>query len=154
MQPKRSVQPTLRFPGLAPMLVAAIAIVILAVALRASFGGSAGASPSPSAALSAAPGSPPPEATGTPPQATETPPALLPLPEGLTNRTWVTLSPVEGVGYVAGTLDGRSHLVLPEGESPLAASDGRVLSIRFGPVAASGLASSSTVIVATWPAAR
>ncbi|MFH0751784.1 MAG: hypothetical protein V2B17_08105 [Chloroflexota bacterium] len=143
MQPKRSVQPTLRFSGLAPMLVTAIAIVILAVALRASFGGSAGASPSPSAALSAAPGSPPPEATAAP----STPPALLPLPEGLTNRTWVTLSPVEGVGYVAGTLDGSAHLVLPEGEIPLAASNGRVLAVRYGPVAASGLATSSTVIL-------
>lgn len=141
MQPKRSVQPTQRFLGLAPLLAAGIVIVILAVALRTSFGGSAGASPSPSTPPTPAPGSLPPQVT--PPS----PPALLPLPEGLTNRTWVTLSPVEGVGYVAGTLDGRARLVLPEGESPLAASDGRVLSVRYGPVAASGLATSSTVIV-------
>ncbi len=154
MQSTSSGRPRPRFVGLAPMVVGAIVVVLLAVALRASFGGSAGASPSPSAALSAAPGSPPPEATAAPstppPEATaapSTPPALLPLPEGLTNRTWVTLSPVEGVGYVAGTLDGRSHLVLPEGESPLAASDGRVLAVRFGPVAASGFPTSSTVIV-------
>jgi len=143
MQSTSSGRPRPRFVGLAPMLVGAIVVVLLAVALRASFGGSAGASPAPSAALSAAPGSPPPEATAPPTE----PPTAPPLPEGLDNRTWVTLSPVEGVGYVAGTLDGSAHLLLPEGESPLAASDGRVLSVRFGPVATSGLASSSTVIL-------
>jgi hypothetical protein len=137
-----------RSVGLAPMVVGAIVVVAIGLALRAPFGGPAGASPSPSAAPSSVPGSPSPEATGSPPpRATETPPALLPLPDGLTNRTWVTLSPVEGAGYLAGTLDGRSHLTLPEGESPLAAADGRVLSVRYGPVAASGLATSSTVIL-------
>lgn len=140
-------RPKPRFPGMAPMIVGAILLVVAALGLRVAIGGPAGASPSPTAALSAAPGSSQPEATGRPPSATETPPNVPPLPEGLDNRTWVTLSPVEGVGYVAGTLDGRARLVLPEGESPRAASDGRVLSVRYGPVAASGLATSSTVIV-------
>ena len=146
MQSTSSGRPRPRFVGLAPMVVGVIAIVILAVALRVSFGGSAGASPPPSTPLSPPPGSPSPQVTGAP-STPPSPPALLPLPEGLTNRTWVTLSPVEGVGYVAGTLDGSAHLVLPEGESPLAASDGRVLAVRYGPVAASGLATTSTVIL-------
>jgi hypothetical protein len=59
----------------------------------------------------------------------------------------VTYSEVEGIGHVAGTLDGRHHLVLPADEYPRDARDGRVLSVRYGPVAASGFARSSTVIV-------
>jgi hypothetical protein len=59
----------------------------------------------------------------------------------------VTLNRVEGIGHVAGTLDGRHHLVLPAGESPRDARDGRVLIARYGPVGPSGFASSSTVIV-------
>lgn len=129
-----------RFIGRAPALTGVIAVVLLVGALRPSFDGPPGASPSSSVAPSAVPGSPQPDAAGTPP-------VLLPWPEGLTNRTWVKLNPVDGVGFVAGTLDGRSHLVLPEGESPLGASDGRVLSVRYGPVAASGLATNSTVIL-------
>jgi hypothetical protein len=59
----------------------------------------------------------------------------------------VTLNRVEGIGHVAGTLDGRHHLVLPADEFPLDVRDGRVFSVRRGPVAASGFAKSSTVIV-------
>jgi len=102
-------------------------VVVVGVALRASFGGPADPAPSSSALPS--------------------PPALLSLPEGLANHIWVTLEPVEGVGYLAGTLDGRARRVLPDGESPLAASDGRVLSVRLGPVASSGFATTSTVIL-------
>ena len=145
MQQKHPVELRPRFLGAAPMLLAAIVIVVLGLAVRASFTGSASPLLSPSTPLSASPSTLPSSPSGSPsPQVTGAP---VPLPEGLTNRTWVTLSPVEGVGYVAGTLDGRSHLILPEGESPLAASDGRVLSVRFGPVAASGFAISSTLIL-------
>lgn len=148
MQQKLPVRPKARFPSIAPILVATIVIVVIGLGLRASFSGSASPSLSPSTPLSASPSTPLSPPPGSPsPQATGTPPAGVSLPEGLTNRTWVTLSPVEGVGYVAGTLDGRAHLVLPEGESPLAASDGRVLAVRYGPVEASGLATSSTVVL-------
>lgn len=148
MQQKHPVELRPRFLGAAPMLLAAIVIVVLGLAVRTSFTGSASPSLSPSSLPSEPAASRSPQATGsTPPEATATPPVGVSLPVGLTNRTWVTLSPVEGVGYVAGTLDGRYHLILPAGEVPLAASDGRVLAMRYGPIAASGLATSSTVIL-------
>jgi outer membrane protein assembly factor BamB len=59
----------------------------------------------------------------------------------------VTYSEVEGIGYVAGTLDGRHQLVLPAGEYPRDARDGRVLSVRYGPVGPLGVPTTSTVIV-------
>ncbi len=148
MQQKHSGRPTAGFLSLTPILAAVIVVVVVGLALQASFAGPAG--PSPTAGASAQ-GSPPPATPGLP--ATATPvsapptPTPPPLPEGLTNRTWVTLNEVEGAGYVAGTLDGRHHFVLPGGEFPLAASAGRVLSVRYGAAAPSGLVTSSTVIV-------
>ena len=152
MQPNETRRPRARFLDVAPFLLAAVVVAGAVLVLRGSFGGQAGPSPVPTVVASAT-ASPPPATpsaaiSATPSPASPTPmPTPPPLPEGLTNRTWVALNPVEGVGYVAGTLDGRSHLVLPEGENPLAASDGRVLAVRYGPVAASGFPSSSTVIV-------
>ncbi len=151
MQPNETRRPRARFLDVAPLLLAVIVVVAVVATLRASLAGPAGPAASPSVTASAV-GTPPPvptataQAVATPAPATPTP-IPPPLPAGLTNRTWVTRNEVEGIGYVAGTLDGRHHLVLPAGEFPLDASDGRVLSVRRGPVAASGFASSSTVIV-------
>jgi outer membrane protein assembly factor BamB len=59
----------------------------------------------------------------------------------------VTYNRVEGIGHVAGTLDGRHQLVLPADEFPLDVRDGRVMSAHRGLVAYSDFARSTTVIV-------
>lgn len=146
MAPNQSPRPRARFRGSAPLLLAALIVVAGAVlVLGGPSAGQPGASPSPTpiAQASETPGPP----TPTPSPASTPTPSPPPLPAGLDNRTWVTLNEVEGIGYVAGTLDGRHQLVLPAGEFPLDARDGRVMSVRYGPVAASGVPTTSTVIV-------
>jgi hypothetical protein len=148
MEPNESPRPRLRFSGVAPLLLAALVVVVGAVrVLGGPFAGQAEPSPSPSP-IAQATETPAPTPTA---QATETPvpptPSPPPLPAGLDNRTWVTLSEVEGIGHVAGTLDGRHQLVLPAGEFPLDVRDGRVMSAHRGPVAYSDFANSSKVIV-------
>jgi hypothetical protein len=152
MEPNESRRPRARFRGAAPLLLAALIVVFGAVlVLGGPSAGQPGASPSPTpiAQATETPATPPATETPATPPATATPvpPSPPPLPAGLANRTWVTLNEVEGIGHVAGTLDGRHQLVLPAGEFPCDARDGRVMSVRRGPVAASGFAKSSTVIV-------
>lgn len=149
MQQDTSRRPRARFVAVAPLAPAVIVVAAAMVLLRGGFGTSPGPSPTATAVASIVETAPPATSTPAPatspsPTPTPTPP---PLPAGLDNKTWVTRNEVEGVGYVAGTLDGRHHLVLPAGEFPLDARAGRVLSVRHGPIAASGLATSSTVIV-------
>jgi hypothetical protein len=51
------------------------------------------------------------------------------LPAALADKTWVTSNPVDTLGaYVAGTLDGRYHLILPRDEAALTAAQFRVVS--------------------------
>jgi hypothetical protein len=147
MEPNDSRRPRARFRGAVPLLLAALIVVFGAIIV---LGGppawQPGASPSPTP-IAQATETPAPATPTPPPIATPVPPTPAPLPAGLDNRTWVTLNRVEGIGHVAGTLDGRHHLVLPADEFPLDVRDGRVFSVRRGPVAASGFAKSSTVIV-------
>lgn len=127
--------------------IAVAGLVVLSVALiaRGRLPGDAGeqrGTPGPSAP--SAPATPPAEPPSALPSVTASAaPASLPL--GLVDKTWITLDSVGyGGPYVAGTLDGRYHLALPIGERGLAAADGRVASVLYGPGGATG---SSTLLV-------
>lgn len=125
-------------------VVLGVMVFGLALMVRGGPSGEAGL-PTPSASGSFATSSlgssaPPSGSPSFPPSA---PPAGL--PPGLVDKTWVTHDPITyGGPYVAGTLDGRYHLILPVGEHGATAADGRVVSVAFPPGA---VCRGSTLIV-------
>ena len=77
----------------------------------------------PSAALTP---SPPASAAPAPTLATSVP---ILLPDGLTNKAWAEMGPLEATApYAVGLLDNSAHLTLPSNERVLAVGDGRVAS--------------------------